>query len=230
MNDLAAAKQKTISPPSKPIYETNAWYVFGGVCFIYLFFNWYLQTAVLTDEVYFNSLSGRITNEKLISLVAGKHKFGFFSYIVVPSILLIKMSLVAFCIYAGLLLTSRTLSFKKVFKIVLFAETAFCASALLKLLLLAFSKEITNLNQLSGFAPLSLFSLFKAHSVPVWLEYPLQTIDVFQVAYFLMLAAGLHYFCREPFKRMLLLVLASYGLGLLCCMIGMGFIVVSLAS
>ncbi|HWK07782.1 MAG TPA: hypothetical protein VNS58_29320 [Puia sp.] len=50
-------------------------------------------------------------------------------------------------------------------------------------------------------APLSLFSLFKVSSVPAWLYCPLQTLDLFQVAY--------------------------YGLGLICCMIGVAFLVIS---
>lgn len=228
MNDLAATRQKPLSA-TQPIYAINAWLVFAGICFIYLFFNWYLQTSVLTDDVYYHSLAGRITTDKLASFLAGQHRFSFISYLLVPVALLVKISLVSFCLYAGLLLTSRNLPFKSIFKIALFAESAFTASTLLKLLLLAFSSNISSLAQLEGFAPLSLYSLIKPHSAPPWLAYPLQTIDIFQVAYFLMLAGGLRFFCKESFRSMFLLVLGSYGLGLLCFMIAFAFLTISLA-
>ena len=228
MNDLAATRQRPLSP-TQPIYAINSWLVFAGICFIYLFFNWYLQTSVLTNEVYYNSLAGRISTDKLAAFLAGQHRYSFISYLLVPFALLVKISLVSFCLFTGILLTARNLPFRTIFKIALFAESAFTASTLLKLLLLAFSSNISNLSQLEGFAPLSLFSLIKAHSVPAWLAYPLQTIDIFQIAYFLMLAGGLRFFTKESFRNMFLLVLGSYGLGLLCFMIGFAFLTISLA-
>jgi hypothetical protein len=226
MNDLAATEQRPISP-EQPIYAVNGWMVFSGICFIYLFFNWYLQTSVLTDEVYYSSLGGRISTDKLAAFLAGQHRMSMLSYLLVPLTLLVKITIVSFCLLTGLLLTSRNLPFAALLKIVLFAESAFATGTLLKLLLLAFSRNINSLGQLENFAPLSLFSFMKASSVPAWLSYPLQTIDIFQVAYLLLLTAGLRFFLKESFRNMLLLVLGSYGLGLLCCMIAFAFLSIS---
>lgn len=227
MNDLAAAEKRPITL-EQPIYAVNGWLVFSGICFIYLFFNWYLQTSVLTGEVYYDSLGGRISTDKLAAFLAGQHHMSILSYLLVPVTLLVKLGLVSFCLLTGLLLTSRTLPFGTLLKIVLFAESAFAAGTLLKLLLLAFSRNISSLGELENFAPLSLFSFLKASSIPVWLSYPLQAIDIFQVTYFLLLAAGLRFFLKESFRNMLLLVLGSYGVGLLCCMIAFTLLSVSL--
>ena len=227
MTDLAATQQRPLPSGEQPIYATNAWWIFAGICFIYLFFNWYLQSQVLTDEFYHYSLEGRVGADKLAAFLDGQHRMRFFSYLLVPVSLLVRMTLVSFCLLTGLLLTSRKLPFRDLFRIVLFAESAFAASTLLKLLLLAFSRNIDSVSQFESFAPLSLFSLVKASSVPLWLAYPLQTLDVFLLLYFGLLAAGLRYFLRLPFRNALLLVLGSYGTGLLCWMIGLAFLTVS---
>lgn len=199
----------------------------GGFCFIYLFFNWYLQTSVLTDQVYTYSLGGQVNPDKLSAFLEGQHRMSIFSYILIPVTLLGKMTLVAFCLLVGLLLTSRHLSFRTLLRIVLVAEGAFVAGTLFRLLLLTFSHQVESLGQYISFAPLSLYSLFNPSSVPVWLNYPLQTLDVFQAGYILLLAIGMQHYLRRPFKEMFRLVLATYGVGLLACMIASVFISIS---
>lgn len=226
MTELSVTTQKEVFEGNS-LYSTNPWLVFGGFSFIYLFFNWYLQTQVLTDQVYAYTLNGQVNPDKLAAFLEGQHRMVFLSYIMVPITLLVKMTLVTICLLAGLLLTSQKLPVRKIFRIVLFAESAFAAGTLFRLLLLAFSHNVESLGQYMSFAPLSLYSLFNVSSVPNWMTYPLQTLDVFQVGYMLLLAAGLRYYMGQSFKKTFGLVLGSYGLGLFVCMIGFAFISIS---
>lgn len=226
MTDLAATRQKNMFTDGSP-YVLNPWLVLGGFCAIYLFFNWYLQNEVLTEQVYTYTLAGQVNPDKLSAFLDGQHRVSFLSYLMVPVTLLLKMTLVTLCLMTGLLLTSQKLPLRSLFKIVLIAESAFVVSALLRLLLLAFAIHVQSLGQYMSFAPLSLYSLFNPASVPNWMTYSLQTLDVFQVGYVFLLAYGLHYYMGEPFKKSLVLVVSSYGLGLFCCMIGFAFISVS---
>src|SRR4051812_2187994 len=114
MTDLAATGQSSASSDNASFYSINGWWVFAGMCFIYLFFNWYLQTQVLTDQVYYYSLGGRISTEKLAAFLDAQHHVSFLSYVLVPATLVIRMALVSFCILTGLLLTSNKLSFKAI--------------------------------------------------------------------------------------------------------------------
>jgi hypothetical protein len=227
MTDLAATASNNEHSSNPSIYTTNIWFVSGVICFVYLFFNWYLQTQVLTDQVYAYSLGRQVNPDKLAAFLQGQHRMVLVSYLVVPLTLLVKMSLVSLCLLTGLLLTYLKLPFSTLIRIVLFAESAFVASTLLRLLILAFSHNVESLAQYMRFAPLSLYSLFPPTSIPNWLTYPLQTLDLFQVGYVLLLTAGLQYYIGQPFRKMLGLVLMSYGLGLVCCMIGFAFISVS---
>jgi hypothetical protein len=227
MTDLAATGNNTGLSSGVSIYTTNIWLVVGVTCFVYLFFNWYLQTQILTDQVYTYSLGRQVNPDKLAAFLQGQHRMVLVSYLVVPLTLLVKVSLVSLCLLTGLLLTSLKLPFRTLMRIALFAESAFVTGTLLRLLILAFSRNVESLGQYMSFAPLSLYSLFQPSSVPNWLTYPLQTLDIFQAGYVLLLAAGLHYYIGQPFRKMLGLVLMSYGLGLACCMIGFAFISIS---
>lgn len=227
MTDLAATEQDTAIANDPPLYDLNAWWIFSGICIIYVIFNWWIQTQVLTDQFYYYSLGAKVGADKLSTIVSDQHRMRLLTYLMVPFSLLLKMTAVTFCLLTGLLVTARKLSFRTLFKIVLFAESAFVAGILLKLLILSFGHSIDNLAEYESFAPLSLFSLFNTSSLPDWLIYPLQTIDLFQVAYFILLATGLRYFLRQPFAKMLRLVLGSYGLGLLSWMVVIAFLIIS---
>jgi hypothetical protein len=223
---LWAASERQTASPAVPVYMMNAWFVFGGFCVVYLFFNWYLQTQVLTDQVYTYSFGGKITPDKLAAFLDGQHRSSVIGYLVIPVVMLFKMALVSVCIYAGLVLTSQSIPFSRVFRIVLFAEAAFVAGTLLRLMLLAFLHSVESFEQYIAFAPLSLFSLFPAASVPGWLVGPLQTLDLFQVGYVCLLARGLQYYQQRSFRASLRMVAGSYGVGLAVCIIGFAFIAV----
>lgn len=227
MTDLAATVRQYKSSFESSLYGVNTWLVFGGISFIYLFFSWYLQTEVLTDQVYYYSLGSQVDGARLSAFLDSQHRMGWLSYIMLPIILLAKATVVSFCLLTGLLLTSRKLSFNILFRVVLCAESAFAVGTLLRLLLLTFFTSVQSLGQYASFAPLSLYSLLTPSSVPAWLVYPLQSLDIFQAAYVLLLSAGLEHYCRESYKKMLYLVLSSYGIGLVCCMIAIAFLTFS---
>jgi hypothetical protein len=223
MSDLAANEHRQTLPDAS-VYTTNAWLVFGVVCFVSVFFNWYLQQQVLTDQVYQYSLGGQVNPDKLTAFLQGQHRMEVLSYLLIPVVLLVKMVLVTLCLLTGLLLTSQKIAVKVLFRIVLFAEMAFVASTLLRLLLLAFFHNVESLGQYMAFAPLSLFSFFHAQSVPNWLVYPLQTLDVFQALYIYLLAKGLSVYLKRSMPPSVELVLGSYGVGLFTVMILFAFI------
>ena len=223
MDSVAPTKQSP-TYTSQSIYATNSWWLFACICLLSLFSTYYIQANILTDEVYYNSLADRFTADRIASVIDTQQRIRILSYLVVPAGLLLRITLACFCIYTGLQFTSYALPFRTVFKIALFAETAFVVYTLLRLFLMSFFYEINTFNELQSFAPLSVFSLLNAATVPKSLQYPLQILNLFELLYCLLLAAGLRFFLKQPFSKMIWLVLASYGLGLLCWMLCMVFL------
>lgn len=186
-----------------------------------------MQTQVLTDEVYHYSFGGQVSTAKLTEFLSGQHRTRVLSYILVPVVLLLRMLIVSFCLLAGLLLTSRKPAFSQLFRIVLIAEAAPVAGVLIKLLILSFFVHIDTISQFEALAPFSVYSFLNAAAVPRWLVCPLQSLDIFQAAYILLLAGGLRHYLKFSFRNALRWVLCTYGLGLLCLMIGLAFLVIS---
>jgi hypothetical protein len=220
MNLLTLGKTRPISQ-GQHIYDINSWFVFSGICLVYLFSSYYLQQHVLTEELYYNSLSG-VDEHEVEEMIHLKERAGILGYIMVPVTTAIKILFASFCLYTGLLLTGNNTEFRKIFKITLFAEVAFVFATLLRLVLLAFFTDLRTFEEIRSFAPLSLYGLFG--NAPDYLVYPLQTINLFEIIYVFLLAAGLQYFLQQGFKKMLLLVVCSYGLGLLAWMVFVGFL------
>lgn len=196
---------------------------------IYIFSVWWIRTNVLTVDLYYNSIDTHLDSEKIGAILQMQDRAGLLSYAMVPVGLLLRATLVGLCLQIGLLVTDRKLSFGAIFKVALFGESALVAFAVVKLLWLAFFHSITRLQEMEAFAPLSLYSLPGASALPRWLRYPLQTLNLFEVGYWFLLAAGLRHYLREPLGKMLGLVLGSYGLGLLCWMTGIVFLIVNLS-
>jgi hypothetical protein len=226
MNFLTLGKIRPVNP-GQHIYDINGWFIFSGICLVYLFSTYYLQQHVLTEAVYYNSLSA-LDEHEIEEIYHTKERAGILGYMMVPVTTTVKILFASFCIYTGLLLTGNSTEFRKIFRIALFAEFAFVVATLVRLIALAFFTDMENFDQLRSFAPLSLYSLIG--SAPAYLIYPLQTINVFEVLYCFLLAAGLLYYLKRPIKKMLLLVLCSYGLGLLAWMVFVGFLNVNFVS
>lgn len=226
MNFLTVVRSRPVGA-NQHFYDINGWLIFSGICLVYFFSSYYLQQHVLTESLYYNSYAAMDEHE-IEEMIHAKERAGFFGYLMVPITTAIKILFASFCIYTGLLLTGSTTAYKTLFRVALFAELAFVLSTMVRLVMLSFFTELQTFDDIRSFAPFSLYSLIS--NAPGYLAYPLQTINLFEVLYCFLLATGLQYFLKRPFKKMLLLVLCSYGLGLLAWMVFVGFLNVNFLS
>jgi hypothetical protein len=180
---------------------------------------------LISDNLYFNNYATQLTYEEIEKLLAQSKKWSWLGYAITPIILLAKTSFTALCLSLGLFFASNRFSFKEMFRIVLEAEFIFLIPSLLKILWFLFIQTNYTLKDLQLFYPLSLLNFFDARNIEPWLLYPLQVFNVFEVAYWLLLARGiqpppppkgeLSMVSEMTFGAALQLVLVSYGAGLL---------------
>ena len=114
MNLLTLGKSRPVSQ-GQHIYDFNSWFVFSGICLVYLFSSYYLQQHVLTEQVYYNSLS-TVDEHEVEEMIHLKERAGLLGYLLVPVTTTVKILFASFCIYTGLLLTGNNAAFKKIFK------------------------------------------------------------------------------------------------------------------
>lgn len=173
--------------------SVHKWKLFSGIVLVNLLLILLSQMALINEIVFFNSYSEQLTYDRSMELFSMMKSYAWISYLLCPLVLIIKFSVVSFVIYIGVFFfdMQKEISIRKVFTVVIACEAVFILASIIKLLWFIFFAGNYTLNDLSFFYPLSLINLFRQPEVASYWVYPLQTVNLFQLAYVLMLAAGL---------------------------------------
>ncbi|MFI5162349.1 MAG: hypothetical protein ACHQHN_13805 [Sphingobacteriales bacterium] len=129
-------------------------------------------------------------------------------YISATAYLLVKLIIVSLILYVGLFLAGHTVSFSRIFKVTIYAEYIFILAAILKMAWFQHVYPHGNLANWHQTYVLSALSLVGT-APPDW-YYALQTLNVFEVVYWFLLALGISRLVPLGFDRSLRLVVMSY--------------------
>jgi hypothetical protein len=195
--------------------DTDKRLLFALWCLCSALLTYLAQSFFVSEELFYQSLGEQVAVERMEQLWAESQKWAWVGYVILPILYLVKFTLVSFCIVTGTLLANVKISFKRVFQVVLVAEVIFFLPVLLRLGWFALVQTDYQLAEMQYFTPLSLANLFDVSKLEIWWVYPFQVANLFEVAYWLLLAYGLHLHTQREYESMLRLVLSSYGSGLL---------------
>lgn len=188
---------------------------------------WLKNKLLLTQTLYFNTFAEQLTYEQIENIINEGKKWEWVSYVVLPILTLIKLTLVASCLSIGLFFVTNTFSFKATFRVALTAEFVFLIPPFLKILWFALFQTDYTLQDLQIFYPLSALNFFDYTTVQPWLIYPLQLLNVFEIIYWVLLARGVSQVIERDMPQSFEVVLASYGTGLVLWVAVVMFITVS---
>ncbi|AEI48875.1 hypothetical protein [Runella slithyformis] len=193
---------------------------------------WVTKTSLISDTLYFNTLADQLTYEQIEDFIAQGKQWEWLGYVLIPLVYLIKFSLVALVLSLGLWLVTGRYEFKRLLGVAIEAEVIFLLPIVIKIFWFLFVQTGYTLQDLQFFYPLSALNLFDYQSLEPWLVYPLQVLNVFEVAYWVVLAYGVA--LRSPevkpslsLERAFGLVAASYGTGLVVWVAVMMFLTLS---
>lgn len=195
-------------------YSFRWWHLFLSYILIYMCITWLTNISILTESYYYSAFGTQIGSDRVAALIEMNRKFQWIGYIVFPLLLLIKWLLLSAIIYSGLFLFNQNISFNSCFKIIMVAELAVVAAALIKLLYFLFIHHPETTQDIQFFYPLSVTQLLNLKQLPAYLIYPLQQFNLFEVAYWLLIAAGIQAHIQKSFSESLKIVASSYGVAL----------------
>ena len=190
---------------------------------LYLFLFFLVIIVVYITGVIFNTkelitgfYSEQFAQEQIDQIIDNQEKWFWVSYLVSFIIILIRASLVSFCLNIGLFFydIENKIKFKKFFKIALLGEFILVLIGYFKVSYFYFIKTDFTLEDLQQFYPLSYTNYLDLKNIEPWLVYPLQTINLFEIAYFLVLVYGLHKLLKNKYSKSFEIVAVSYGSGL----------------
>ena len=186
-------------------------------------FTHYLNKYVLeNEEVLLVYLSEKLNTKQIEIFFNFQKKWQWFSCAIIPIILLIKTSIIASVLYIGTFFYSKAkVTFKQLFNAVVKAEFVFLGVGVLKIVWFYFFQTNYTLEDLQYFYPLSALNIVGYKGLDAWFIYPLQVLNLFELAYWLLLAyfiGKLAFTEKDKGKPMDLgfkIVASSYGSALL---------------
>lgn len=92
-----------------------------------------------------------------------------------------------------------------------------------------FHLDTLTLETASNYYPLTILSYFGTENVVQWLQYPLQTLNLFEVAYMVVIGWFLSKQWKEDFVESLAVVVPSYVTGLLLWLVFVTFITLQIS-
>jgi len=185
-----------------------------------IFFRILFDSYVSTENVSIEFLNDRLTDSQINDYLELHFKIKTISYFSIPFFLLIKTTLVATCLYMGAFFFSKvSFTFKKLWSIAVKAEYVFLLVGALKIVWFYFFQTTYSLEDLQYFYPLSGLNIIGYAGLEPWYIYPLQVLNLFEVAYWLVLGYFLGQLVFKdkayPMQEGLKVVAMSYGPALL---------------
>ncbi|MBK5210269.1 MAG: hypothetical protein JJE44_12330 [Flavobacteriaceae bacterium] len=169
------------------------------------------------DELLYNYYSEQLAQEQLEKILESQEKWAWVGYVIIPLLILIRSSLIALCLSVGVFFyeMERKIPFKDFFRIALAGEFVLVLVGYFKLGYFYFIKTDYTLMDLQQYYPLSYINFLDLEKIQPWLVYPLQTINLFEIAYFFVLVYALWKLLKNNYLKSFEISAVSYGGGLL---------------
>jgi hypothetical protein len=164
----------------------------------------------------YNSLSEQLTQKQIQHFFEFQDKWQWLGYVFVPIMVLIKTSLIASTLYIGTFFFSKIpVTFKQLWAIVVSAEFVFLLVPVFKIVWFYFFQTNYKLEDIQYFYPLSALNIVGYKNLEPWFIYPFQTLNLFELVYWLILAFYIGKVTKSTMDKGLKIVAYSYGSALL---------------
>ncbi|MEA9413548.1 hypothetical protein [Flavobacterium sp. PL02] len=164
------------------------------------------------DALQYNSMAEKLTSQQLNQYFEFQNKWKWISYFFIPVYIAIKTSIIAIVLYIGTyFLSSKEVTYKSLWTIAIKAEFIFLLVAIAKIIWFYFFQTKYDLEDIQYFYPLSALNIVGYKDLESWFIYPFQTLNLFELAYWLILAYFIGKETETNMDKGLKIVAYSYG-------------------
>lgn len=179
--------------------------------FSFVFINQICTTILNFDEILYKSLIENLSEDQIEKFFKVKNLAEKFNFIFFPIIITVKTILVSTIINIGIIFYSRnSISFNQIINIVLKAEFIFLFVPIFKFIWIYFFMSKYNFEDIQYFYPFSALNITGYKGIDSWLLYPLQTFNLFEVAYIIYLSYQIGYLTKTNADNGLKIIGYSY--------------------
>jgi hypothetical protein len=183
-----------------------------------------------SESLFIGSLAENISEQELLEVLEIKDKWKWLGYLILPLLLLFKVSLIAWILDLGCFFLSSDVRYKSLFSITVKSELIFLLVVFIKVTWFYFFNTDFNLEDLQYFYPLSALSLIGHEGIEPWFIYPLQVLNLFEITYWFVLAYLIGKEINDTVStKGLQIVASSYGVGLLIWVVTIMFLTLNMS-
>ena len=194
------------------LLQFNKQYYFCLLCACSLLFAFLGERFLFSESLFYSSLNEHYTNEQIIILLNLREKWIGISYLLIPVFVIIRILYTSFCLFLGDLFQETHWGYKRMFNIALKADIVFILSAIVVFyyyLIFGYYKTTNDLN----IHPFSLLAVTGQESIPGWLVFAYNSINVFEILYVVFLTLLIHVSTQIGYIKALIFSLLTYGIG-----------------
>jgi hypothetical protein len=141
------------------------------------------------DKVLYKSMFENLSEKQIKKYFKLKSTLEILNFIIYPLLIFIKSSIISTVIYLGVYFYSKkSITLDQIINTVLKAEFVFVLVPVFKLIWFYFFVDNYDLEDIQIFFPFSVVNIINTNEIDNWLIYPLQTLNLFEVAYWLLLS------------------------------------------
>lgn len=197
--------------------------------FLTIIFN-YLSNEILNlDNLTFSSITEQLTNNQIQDLINFQRQWGWLNYVIILALLIIKIIIIAGVLDIGCFFFNKEIKYKKLINIVIKAEFIFLLVVVFKTAWFYFFQQNFTLEDLQYFYPLSALNIIGYQGLETWYIYPFQVLNLFEIAYWLILAYLIGKNINDTTEKGFAIVASSYGFGLLIWIVGIMFLTLNIS-
>ena len=131
-------------------------------------------------------------------------------FLSVPFVYAWKFTVIAFVIWVGCFMFGYRVTYTQCWGVVIGAEYIFLIPEILKIIWFMAVQTDPTLSDISAFYPLSLMHFFDYYSIDKRWAYPLRAINLFEIAYWVLIVEGIQHYARKDKKYIWIIVACSY--------------------
>ena len=177
---------------------------------IYILVTVVLKVLLDVDRLVYNSLSEQLTTIQIQRYLNLHDNYKWLEYIVYFVYTLLKTSIITSVLYIGIFFSKSVITFKSIFNKVIQAEFIFLLVPVFKIIWFYFFQTFYKLEDIQNFFPLSAINITGYEGLEPWYIYPLQTLNLFEVAYIFYLGFQIAKLTKSTPDEGLKMVVFSY--------------------
>lgn len=198
--------------------------LFLNILLVFLF-----KYLLISDQIYYNTFIDKLSIEQVEKFINSQKKWEWLGYVLTPIILSIKIGVIAAILDVGCFFFDKEIKYKKLFNIVTKAEFVFLGVIILKTIWFYVFQQDYTLEDLQYFYPLSALNILGYEGLQTWFIYPLQVINLFEFAYWFVLASLISKELKTTTSKGFSIVASSYGVALVIWVVGVMFLTLNMS-